>query len=262
MFWRINVPKNIFITVFCFITYHPEVEQPKVLKSDQKQPNKKRLWGSPQSEPAISQGFFGLLVTTSGVMLGKKNTFFVTLFCCPIFQESKATWTIPVLWWATDLVTLPAADHHFQQKSTRFNGTLTMPRLGGFAVEKKVPWNKNVGFFFMYTQQKYHFSSNCGFPLVTTHCSMNFHFMFFGRKWWCPLLGVSLLLQVRLPSLQSLEKQLEARCFVQTKTDQAGHQKWFLKCFRKKRSEMNRSSHDFCWGSLAVFSFFSGGLGC
>lgn len=222
-------PETYFLTVLCFITYPPEVEQPKVLKSDQKQPNRKRLWGSPQSEPAISQGFFGLLVTTSGVMLGKKHTFFVTLFCCPIFQESKATWTIPVLWWATDLVTLPAADHHFQQKSTRFNGTLTMPRLGGFAVEKKVPVDKKCRFFSCIRNKSSKFTTNLWISTGDKHCSMSFHFMFFGRKWWCPLLGVSLLLQVRLPSLQSLEKQLEARCFVQTKTDPAGHQKWFLK---------------------------------
>ena len=149
------------------------------------------------------------------------------------FQESKATWTIPVLWWAREPSTRCPLPLKKRLVSTGLESVT--PRLGGFAVEKKVPLNNKCRLEVLDVVTILYPNSPklCESPVPIRE---NKHvppwkstFHVFWSQMMAESLGVSLLLQVRLPSLQSLEKQLEARCFVQTKTDPAGHQKWFLK---------------------------------
>lgn len=112
MFWPMAMdqcPQRLISSLF-FVSLHtlPKLNSHfGAEKWPTKQPNRKKALGTSKSHHFFK---VQLLVTTSGDGGGKKQCF-VTLFFCRTFQESEATWTIPVLWWATDLVTLPAADH-------------------------------------------------------------------------------------------------------------------------------------------------------
>lgn len=146
-----------------------------------------------------------------------------------------------------------------KKSDTLKNGTLTMPRLGGFAVEKKVPLNNKCRVFF-HVVKSTKFAKFVDFHWWQTLETI-FPFHVFWSQMMAELLGVSPRLQVRLPSLQSLEKQLEATMWniefnVETKTNQAGHQKWFLK---SKMDEMNQVP-SFVLRVFSRFFFFSGGL--